>query len=169
MKLTKTLRHAFIRAVMDDVPFINYAEQARELATEYVVNLMPPKIRAVWDDKDLRDSLDTSSVRLPGRFSYAYLPRFPGRPNEIGEHLTLHATLCELSNKFVQQGEQRTALRDLLTAVADSVTTTQALIKALPEFEKYVPKEPATTKNLPALTNVVAAFMQAGWPKGAEA
>ena len=35
----------------------------------------------------------------------------------------------------------------------------------LPEFAKYLPKAVAKTDNLPAVANLVADFVKAGWPK----
>ena len=46
MRLTNTLREAFIRAVMDDVPSIDYAEQEQKVATAWAVSIMPPYVYA---------------------------------------------------------------------------------------------------------------------------
>ncbi len=53
----------------------------------------------------------------------------------------------------------------MLRGVVEGCNTVKQLKEALPEFAKYAPHEEATSKNLPALANVVAEFSKAGWPK----
>lgn len=36
----------------------------------------------------------------------------------------------------------------------------------MPEAEKYLPKEAKSSTNVPAVANVVADLVKAGWPKG---
>lgn len=45
MRLTKFDREAFVRAVIQDVPQIDYVAQAQKLLTDAAVASMPPKVR----------------------------------------------------------------------------------------------------------------------------
>lgn len=48
-------------------------------------------------------------------------------------------------------------------------TTRKQAAEVLPEFEKYLPEdEPKALRTLPALANVAADFVKAGWPKNAK-
>ena len=57
-------------------------------------------------------------------------------------------------------------LETKLMAAANSCTTRKALVELLPEFEKYLPADQAAAcKTLPAVANIMADFVKAGWPK----
>jgi hypothetical protein len=64
-----------------------------------------------------------------------------------------------------EQNQARTRLRNQLEQAAASATTTKALAEMFPEFAKYLPAEETKARNLPAIANVVADFVKAGWPK----
>jgi hypothetical protein len=158
MRLTTYLRQAFVLAAMNDVPQVNYQEQIQKLLQEDAMAKLPPKIRAVYDDKSLRGYLASQyisafHVYLYGPISYTVSPEI---------HAKAHA-LKELAN--AQQTHWH-KLKGKLNAVADSVTTRKALVAALPEFEKYLPTtEETANRQVPAIANVISDFVKAGWPK----
>lgn len=164
MKLTNTIRDAFIRAVLQDVPAEDYTEQARALITADAVAALPPKVRALWNDKALRDYVATSYRHQHRTFS----AMVPGRSDTKLSAETL-VKLDELSSEFAEQKKRISNLRSQLHGVAYSVSTRKALADALPEFAKYLPAdERAANRSLPVIANVVASFVAAGWPKGAK-
>ncbi|MBQ1765570.1 MAG: hypothetical protein IIZ92_22085, partial [Aquincola sp.] len=67
MKLTNTIRDAFIRAAMNDVPSTDFAEQIRAAVMADAVDQLPPKVRAIYKDKSLSQYVRTDWVasRLP--------------------------------------------------------------------------------------------------------
>lgn len=160
MRLTNYMREAFVRAAMNDVPWIDYIQQMRDVVQADLVEQMTPKQRAVYDDEEIRSFLEEEWVYTP-----------PGAPSchvyAFGRTITTKAIglLQDLITLNNEQAEIHGELRNTLTGVAKSVGSTDAPIKALPEFEKYLPAEPAKCTTLPALANVVTSFMQAGWPK----
>lgn len=161
MKLTNSMRDAFVHAVMDDVPSIDYEEQIRQIVQQAVYNAMPAKLKAVWDDEALRDCVETRYARVVDCMS-ASVPYYPS----YGDALKPVKEACETLHKL--HHEQLDKHRDLsatLYGVVRGKTTTKALIEALPQFEKYVPKDPQVSRNVPALANVLEAFAAAGWPK----
>ncbi len=160
MKLTKNLREAFVRAVMADVPKVDYREQLQKAATAAAVNLLPAPVAAAY--KQFPDYVVTRHVRIGAQ--YFCLPSADGNPDfPIG----VQQELARLEALREAQEESRKALRTKLNAAANSVTTRKALAELLPEFEKYLPADERTaTLNLPAVANIVADFVQAGWPKG---
>lgn len=162
MRLTNYQRDAFITNVMNDVPSIDYDEQIRTTVVEHFVSLLPPKVRAVWDDKKARGYL-TTAHSYAGRVG-ATVPYYC-RHTESADDERARAAAAHLCEARKAQLETRTALRSSLHGVAYSVTTRKALAEKLPEFEKYLPPEAETSTNLPALANVLTDFIKAGWPK----
>ena len=159
MKLTKTMRDAFVNQVMNDVPRVDYIEQARALVLKTVEDMLPPKVLAVWKDPQLNHFINTD-----WNFYYGITVTCPGRTAwELPEHVDQEL------QRLVAANEAQTAkldeLRASIRAVAYSVTTTEKLRAVLPEFEKYIPTKPEKATNLPALANIVAKFIEAGWPK----
>ena len=162
MKLTQTLRDAFILAAMRDVPSIDYREQAQKLAQADLCAQMPPKVMAVYKDTELRTYLKCeywhgTPRRLPSLSLY-------------GKGILQLTTQCmtglgKIADAHVAQEDARSSLESKLRAVAHSVTTRKMLAEALPEFAKYLPAdEPAAVRSLPVVANVIADFKKAGWP-----
>lgn len=161
MRLTDVIRQAFVRAVMDDVPQTDYDEEIRIIATNSAVARLPEKIRAIWEDKSMRDWVTLGQVRIDR--SWIYLPTL-----DQGHPITAQALVqCErLRELKTEQSSKMRGLREKVEAVAKSVTTTQKLALLLPEFAKYLPKDDDKTAGLPAVVGVVDAFCAAGWPAG---
>lgn len=162
MKLTNYMRDAFVRAVMDDVPEVDYKQQIRDTALKAVVEAMPAKLRTVWDDSALQDCVAMEHTYLTDCV-YENLPVYPG----VGDLLETQVhTLEALHAKHHTQEDQRYELRTKVKAVAYSAKTRKQLAEMLPEFEKYLPaNEAAAIRTLPVVANVVAELMAAGWPK----
>jgi hypothetical protein len=170
MRLTNTIRESFVRAAMQDVPFVDYKQQAVRLVEAELDKAFSERFNGVKrQDAAATGWLEQSGIHLPHPLGtiWTYAPsgnRGSALLNEIQKQLN------ELAEKSKRQNNQHDALRSKLLAVANSVTTRKALAAALPEFEKYLPAdEPAAIRTLPVLTNVVAEFARAGWPKGKEA
>lgn len=160
MKLTTAIREAFVRAVMQDVPFTDYKEEIRVFVQAMAATKLPPKIKEIYDDLQLRGYLNTERVYIGGGYIQYYGT----------EDLVLSPDLQEVVNKLEvlkdEQDAKHHALRTKLTAVSRSAKTRQQLINMLPEFEKYLPAdEAAADRTVPCVANVVSEFMQAGWPK----
>jgi hypothetical protein len=162
LKLTNYMRDAFVRAVMDDVPEVDYKQQIRDTALKAAVEAMPAKLRTVWDDPKLQDCIAVGHTYLTDCV-YKNLPVYPG----IEEALKAQTDVLEaLHAKHHAQEDQRYELRTKVKAVAYSAKTRKQLAEMLPEFEKYLPAdEAAAIRTLPVVANVVAELVAAGWPK----
>ena len=158
MRLNKTHKKAFIRAVMQDVPRIKYEEQIRSEILGAARKYLPEKVQEIWDDKELRgyikcdDYLWFNGIRVDipcsqDKFSSEERARFE-----------------ELSSCLANQRDELRTLERKLESSIEGITSLAALKAALPEMEKYMPAEEKKTKQLPSLTGVVTDFMQAGWP-----
>jgi uncharacterized coiled-coil protein SlyX len=174
MRLTNTIRQAFVKAAMQDVPKIDYAEQIRVMLEKAAKEALSPKVRAVWEDNHLRGFVTDCtehytfgyrpnsvrlSVVLPSNHSYS-LSGYT-LPKEVIEKVN------ELGNAWAVQEKTLSELSDKLIGAAASVSTREALVKLLPEFEKYLPVDESSAQktNLPAVANIVSDFVKAGWPK----
>jgi len=164
LKLTNTIRDAFIRAVMDDVPFVDHKETIRKAVLEDALLQAPAFVRKAWPDEDMRRWLETAtpyyggvSVTIP--YNGGWASTFEITPGN-------RAALEALVKKKDHDEELRADLHAKIKAVAYSVSTRKALADALPEFEKYLPADDAKAiRTLPVVANVVTDFMKAGWPK----
>lgn len=167
MKLNIAKKKAFIRAVMQDVPKVDYYEQMRKLVQEEARQQLPPAVMKIYDNLKFTKYVNIESVWL--------------RPAE-GESITVYVPSGRRDDKFTMRPdaqrkfdalgkadyEQTLARRELetkLTAIVIGCTTRKQLVSSLPEFEKYAPTVNEKTANLPAIANVVSDFVAAGWPK----
>lgn len=165
MKLTNTIRDAFVRAAMDDVPSVNYDEIAAKKVRDYAYQHLPPEIKKVYDKPALRGYLHETHTYTPSGLCDVYVVTANPTYYWAKDVPNLWAELEALADQKAAQRAARTELQDKLRAVAYSVTTRKALEAALPEFAQYLPAEAAVSRNLPAVANVVADFVKAGWPK----
>jgi hypothetical protein len=164
MKLTNTIRDAFVRAAMADVPKIDYQEKTIKVVMDDAVSQLPPKVRAIYKDKEL-----SRFIFVYGKYfgnSYVSVPC-----GDKGFKLTADAAakVAEIKESDEAQDKNQKELSQKLHAVAYACSTRKALVDALPEFEKYLPAdEAAACRTLPVIANVVSDFVKAGWPKGAK-
>lgn len=167
MKLTNTIRDAFIRAAMQDVPSIDYTEQARSLLMADSLAQLPPKIRAIAKDKELSHFVNTGRHYAN---SLGYVTVYCGNGNEFKPSPDVAVRVADLKIAADAQAKVAAELRTKIKAVAYSVTTRKALADLLPEFAKYLPAdEQAALRTVPVVANVVTDFVKAGWPKGGKA
>lgn len=160
MRLTNTLRDAFVRAAMADVPRTDYEEKLNALALKAAKEAMPTAVRAAYDRHPAY--FGTHYKRIGDQIDYrlqhtVYVPMI----GEFSDTVNAEAAVLKAANN--EQAKKMYALEQKLKGVAASVTTRKALIEALPEFEKYLPPAEAKASGLPAL---VSDFVEAGWPKG---
>ena len=169
MRLTTIDKNAFVRAVLDDVPQVDYEDQARKLVQQAVYEAMPSELRVVYDNKELRSFLNTGHVFTPIGFPHfflcggALLEHHKLRDNrpDIWEQLE------ELGAKNIAQNNAYNQLRQKLYALINQATTLKKAKQLLPEFIKYLPadRDAQLNKNLPVTTTILSDLTAAGWPK----
>lgn len=167
MKLTNTIRDAFIRAALDDVPKIDYFDQACSLVLADSIAQLPPKVQAIAKDKSLSHFIEAGGHHISG---IGYVTAYRGRSMDYRPTAETAKKLDALRDAASKQDASRDALRSKLHAVAYSVSTRKALADLLPDFAKYLPAdEAAALRTAPVVANVVADFVKAGWPKNKKA
>jgi hypothetical protein len=163
MRLNQSIKQAFIKSVLSDVPTTDYSELIRQRADQVAAENMPPKVRAVWDDKTLREAL---------HYDYVYVGRqgmklpVMGNRQHMENIVNADANIRGYLAAAITQNDMLAGLRTKLEAVIGACSTTKQLAEALPECAKYLPPEPVKGSQLPAIANLVADLMKAGWPKG---
>ncbi len=162
MKLTNYIRDAFVRAAMLDVPNVDYDSLIRKLVHDDAVAALPPAVKKIYLDPNLRHFVRTTYDRYyEVQVSY---PHFSDDTRLLTDKVK--PKVSQLADLDKVQRELRRELQVKLRNVAYSVTTRKALALLLPEFEKYLPVDDvAAVKTLPVIANVVAEFTKAGWPK----
>lgn len=164
MKLTNYLRDAYITSVMRDVPYEAYEDQIHKQILDDAVAQLPAAVKVVWKDPKLQGYIELSSVSPVARTGCVQVPCLGSKNFKLtGAAMT---RVLELVNLRDEQSSHLNSLRTRLRSIAYGCTTRKALAEALPEFEKYLPKEDETSRNLPVIANVVSDFVKAGWPKG---
>ena len=167
MKLTNIIRDSFINAAMQDVPSVDYKKQAQDIFEKAALDAMPAAVARIYKDPKTKGYVNVTYIQFGG-FGH-YIPS--------ASHVSLTGTAavnflgskCEELEKLQQaykaEVTKNKELRESLHSVAYSCTTRKQLLEALPEFEKYLPALMDNTVGLPAVSNVVSAFVKAGWPK----
>lgn len=172
MRLTNTLRKAFVRAVMDDVPSVDYQERARDLMAKAAEQNLPEALgRAIALDPSIRDWIE-SRFHHVGKYplSGMFLRGTREALDQLDKDEVLQEQLQVLSDALAEQNKCRCQLQEKMEGIAASCTTRKQLLEALPEFEQYLPAETAaSSRSVPALANLLADLTAAGWPKQGKA
>lgn len=166
MKLTKIDREAFVRAVMQDVPKVDYTEQARKLVLDDSIEQLPAQLRQFALNKDTNAFLRTDSYWAYQGFQKSFTV-FTARSGSFSLTKKSQAAFDKLAEQYKAQKEQREALEQRVSAVIAGCSTLKMAKERLPEFEKYLPQDRGDSKtpNLPAIANIVADLTKLGWPK----
>lgn len=166
MRLTNFMRGAFVRAVMADVPQKNFDDEIVKTAKDAVHSIMPKEILVFAAQEETANWIHTGWLSLPdGCSSFSYYR--PEGGLRLSEKAPKHwKKLEELGKAKEAQKKERRELQTKLETCAAACTTRKQLAEMLPEFEKYLPAdETKAVRQFPVVTNVVADFVKAGWPK----
>lgn len=162
-RLTNYERDAYVRSVMNDLPKMpDYEDRIFKAIEPLYVEMLDPKVRAVYKDKKLRDNLN----------KWWYYPGSNGSSICLfGEELSreqkarLDEVAVPIQMEKKEEYKKRADLKQKVRALAYSCTTYAKLRESCPEFAKYVPQDAvAVCKTLPAVANIVKDFEAAGWP-----
>lgn len=162
VRLTVYMRQAFVSAVMNDVPQIDYRTQIQKYVEKESAALVP---------EELRPMLTKYPAWFPTRRYYfdSWGSVYTPVPDDIVFPERVKNEVRRLSKLHDEQNAARRELELKLKSVALGCTTKKRLEESLPEFKKYLPADEAEAcRSLPAIANVVSDFVKAGWPKGAK-
>jgi hypothetical protein len=161
MRLTNKMKSLIIKQIMDDVPRVDYAEQARVWLQEFYTNRCPPVIQQILADKNVAHHIKhtnkyvmypVGTIAVPGNHDGVLPDKAAKKMAELNELLS----------------EQNAAASKLMTSLKTAfagINTRKKALAMFPEFEKYLPEEDESIANLPTVMSVIPALVEAGWPK----
>lgn len=166
MRLTSTHREAFVKAVLADVPFVDYDEQIRKIIYEDSIQALPEKVQVVARDPNLKAYLNTTYFYRTDR----HMPSVVviGRERDgYSVSATAEGKVRALLELKKEQETVRNDLENKLQATIAACSTRKTAVERPPEFEKYLPPDLSASKDsfLPAIANLVTDLAAAGWPK----
>lgn len=169
MRLTKIHRGAFVRAVMDDVPKIDYDEQLRKIALEDSISQLPAAVQAIARDEELVSFLN---------FEYKHTGYSNGWSNtSMVVYQRSDSSFCftedaqdqidKISLERVNQFDVRQRLETKISGVIEGCSTRKRAVELLPDFEKYLPTETdiATDRSVPVICDLKETLTALGFPK----
>ena len=171
-RLNESIRSAFVNAVLNDTPKVDYAEQRRKIIQDYLFAIAPAALMRIYKDHDLRRFLrleyvaydSASGSRLSWGLGKYWLVPDCDYTYKIEDKETLKK-LHAIDEQETAQVNQRTELEKKLRATILAFNTVKQARDALPEFVKYLPDEAdPKCKTLPAITDLVTDLVKAGWP-----
>jgi hypothetical protein len=152
------MRDAFINAVLLDVPKIDYASKIAKTILDDAIKQFPPSVAKAY--KEFPEYFENKGIYQEG-YGRIYGPFGNKKLTEEGA-----AEVTRLNALNTEQYKLHANLSDKLHSVAYAASTRKALVEVLPEFVKYMPEvEAPLSRQVPVLANLVADFVQAGWPK----
>jgi hypothetical protein len=167
MKLTKMDREAFIRAVMDDVPEIDYREKARSAIQKKAIELLPPKLKAIH--KEFGNWIKTDRLwNTPGDLGTVIVVSNDDAVTiqQMNQDTEFCQSIEQMAKSLEEQEKSRSDLRSKLSSSICSCTTVKQAHERLPEFVKYLPSmDEKQDRTLPVVANLMEDLAAAGWPK----
>ena len=156
MKLNKYEKESIVRAIVNDIPQIDFVKRHADIQAD-VVKAMSPECRKLY--KRCPDALRTYFI---GDIGYDGVT-WGSREVIVGDVET--STLEKVLAPYKKEDAVRNAARAQLSCALMACSTTVQIAKRFPEFKSYLPTEEKPTANFPALANVVADLSKLGWPK----
>lgn len=156
MKITKYEKEAIARAILNDIPQIDFVKRRADIQAA-IVKAMSPVVRKVY--KTMSEALRTYHIGEIGYDGVTWSSR-DVIVGDVGDD-----KLKEVLAPYKAEDKTRNDARNQLRCAIMACSTTVQIAKRFPEFKSYLPTEEKPTANLPALANVVADLSKLGWPK----
>lgn len=178
MKLSKYHKQAFVSAVMDDVPMHDYSEDFHKMIDADMLKTAPKKLVPILQDKELRSylirgygSIQPNTLHKNNHYWYPYTVGISAVATYLDYKMSdeAEAAALALMEAATDQKIKRDQLEAMVRGTIESCSTLKQATARLPEFVKYLPEEASATRLLPAVANLSAKLIEAGWPKEAVA
>lgn len=167
MKLNKWQKQAFVNAVMQDIPSVDYLEDFRAFVMKEGLKTLPKEILAIHNDPKTIGYLDKQSQWFSGLSTVYYYAVLGWLPKE-DEAIKLAREDSE--TKILAQAERCREIKAKLQGAINSCSTLKQAETLLPEFIKYLPKDTGSVidRTMPVIADLVVTLTAAGWPKESE-
>jgi len=165
--LSKAVKDGMIRSIVADIPEEDFQAQGREFILEAVVAKLPPKVRAVWNDADLRPYIKTARISTGCNRISANVPWLDSWADAENVKAVVGQetwnTFLDYCASNTRQIETRRELYRTLEANFASVRTRKQFIERFPELQKYLPEDRSSPANLPATNDLMERLKAAGF------
>lgn len=163
-RLNDSMRRAFVNAVMQATPQIDYDEQMRVFLQREAISFLPATLSALYPEYG--EYFEHTYFSTPGGFANVSVV---GDANALKERVNttpqLRAMYDAISSQRAAQTEKMQALRQKLRATALNVGTVKSLREAVPELARFVPDDnPEVNRLAPAHTELITDLRAAGLP-----
>lgn len=173
MRLTNSIKQAFVQAVLDDVPTTDYQELLRNLIMQDAIARLPESVRVIAVDKKQAHFVTDHYYRISankddGYESYYGLSVYIKMPtSEYIESYAIQERKREYITAHLAQEKMLDELREKLRNAINAVSTVKKAKELMPEFAKYLPVELEQSSNLPStiFANLLNELVCAGFPK----
>jgi len=173
MRMTDSIRQAFVLAVLQDTPQINYKEKRDKVIQDHLFAIAPPEVLKLYKDPKTRVYFTPDNVTYGDQYRWG-VGKFWLVPDVDGGNTAYRikdeevlANLKAIDTASDLQHTQRLELDTKLRGVIRGFNTVKQAKAALPEFEKYLPNEAEKTPQyVPAINDLVTDLVKAGWPDG---
>lgn len=167
MRLTSSDRDAFVAAAMDDVPKIDYSEQAKRLILAHMKTTVPTDLLAMIEKYP--DRFVAHKVCMPLHLEDFYTKlthKYVSWGDAVADD-AMRKRIGEIDELSRAQTNTHRQLEAKLRAVISECTTLKQAKERMPEFEKYLPedRDGKVCRQMPVIANLVEDLMAAGWPK----
>jgi hypothetical protein len=150
---------------MQDLPKKDYLPKVKELVQKHFCNKMPLAIAKLYEDPKTSVYLRGNYLSLPGSWSSIFIIGLLTSENYSSLPVGLVANIEKLEEKQAEENKRHKALKKDTENLINGFGSSGPLLKALPEFSKYMPAEVPKIDNLPMCSSVLEALVEAGWPK----
>ena len=168
MRLNNYDRDAFVISAMNDVPEIDFNVKVQKLSNDHLKKVVPVDLQNAITKYP--DYFPAHSIITPSPL-HNFASRLIAETREYRDLTKFPELLVQvkaIAEEACTQQQQRTTLEAKLRAAIGPCTTLKQALELLPEFAKYLPAErdgDKTCRQMPAVANLVADLMNAGWPK----
>lgn len=176
MRLTAELRAQIVRAIMDDMPALStnllksYRDTMDKRAREVAREQLPEKVRAIYDDVDLRSYINSEYVNICcAGYSLPTLARGWDGRQVLSAAIATDPAFDAAHTAYDKLRDDAQRIQNQLALNVAIPRTVKAFIEMFPDLAKYAPEEPTpATANLPATTALMDSLRAAGLKVGEE-
>lgn len=163
-RLVNEQRSCIRRAILAEVPKVDYAEKIKRKATSLAVFELPAAAKRLWEDSSTRSLLETHSIYFgfESRRNYVASCSLPGFESRH-EGIKADPEIVELCRLAEEQDDVFDKLEAELRNNLASVNTHEAFAERWPELVRFLPDgSEAKVANLPATTALIDGLRAAG-------
>lgn len=152
MKLTTYHKKAIVRSIMADLPDMKMDERNKR-AQKLVAAAMSPEVKRLYNKHPTAVATQWVTSSL-----------FAITTNNLRAGNLTQSEVEKALAPMKAEADAYRALKERVEAAVAACSTRKAFIDRYPEFSKYAPGElGGFTPNLPAVANLVADLVKAGW------